>query len=97
MKAVEIGDACPHQGSFEACGLGDRPRRHEAPIAPAHDANSFAIHQALLDQVINAMHHVLEIFAAHITYHRAGKGCAMSKAAAYIGLEYSKAGRCQQL
>src|SRR5947209_11760166 len=76
MKAMEVADACSHYRRFEARGLRHRPRRHKAAVAPAHDAGTVTIHQALSNQVIDPIENILEIFATHITQHGIRKGRA---------------------
>src|SRR5258708_38127645 len=97
MEAVEVADPGTHNGGFEARRLRHGPGRHEAAVAPTHDTHAIAVHQSALDQVINTVQDIFQLFASHITYHGIGKSYAASHAAANVGSQDGIASRGQHL
>src|SRR5690348_16298257 len=84
VEAVEVTDASDHNGCFETMRLRHRPGCHETAVAATYNCYPLAVHHTLLNQVIDAMQDVLEIFATHIADHRIRKGDSPAPATAYI-------------
>src|ERR1043165_560798 len=83
-------------GSLEPRGMSDRIFRHEAAIAPTTDTKTIRISDLLLDQIVNAVHQILESHPAPI---RNGlvHSPTFTRDAARVWEEYDVAVRSQPL
>src|SRR5579875_81895 len=92
-----VGNASAHHSRLEARRLCHGPRREKATVAPATDGESISVDQSLRDQVIDAEHDILEVFAADVSHHRVGKSRTIAPTAPVVNAQHSVASRGKYL
>src|SRR5687768_12986366 len=87
-ERIPVGDAGVTDRGLEAVRLGDGPERHEATVATAHYGHALGVGDTALDHVIDALHQVLEVFAAPVELVRIAELERAAGAAARIALQH---------
>ena len=92
VAAPLIGDAADHHGRLETVGGRHRPRRHEAAIAAAGDAETLGIGDPVGDTLVDAEEDVLEFGACRVADVEPGEVLAPAGIAPVVGQENRVAG-----